>query len=144
MTWSAPKTALVVFCAVGFVFACIKVVSAHSWYPNECCHGNDCRHAAPGEVTVLHNGYFIPKGTKAPDGVELAEDTFVPFDDVRSPSNRTGVIRDFPPDAFDEEKWGPLDDGGIHICIVSRMVSTQGGNYQKSGFLQCLFRMGGF
>lgn len=36
---------------------------AHSWYPDDCCHGRDCYHAPPGEVEWTPAGWHvIPTG----------------------------------------------------------------------------------
>jgi len=44
-----------------FVFVIsMTAANAHSWFPNACCHGRDCRHAEPGEVVPTADGWLIP------------------------------------------------------------------------------------
>ena len=35
----------------------VNLVYAHDWYDRECCSGQDCRKANPGEVTTNSTGY---------------------------------------------------------------------------------------
>src|SRR5262245_21010363 len=36
--------------------------TAHSWYPKECCHDNDCRPVSCAELKVMTNGDVAWKG----------------------------------------------------------------------------------
>lgn len=56
--------------------------SAHSWFPQDCCHDQDCYEALPGEVSVVPGGYKVQ-----PD------DIIIPFNDYK-------VHRDNPTPTF--------------------------------------------
>ena len=51
--------------------ATVSLALAHSFYPNECCSGNDCAPIAEYRVTRGVGGYVID------------DQHFVPFKDVR-------------------------------------------------------------
>jgi hypothetical protein len=42
------------------VFGWASGAFAHEWFPNECCHGRDCRPMLPGEVELIPGvGYHV-------------------------------------------------------------------------------------
>ena len=66
------------------------IVKIHSWYPQECCSGNDCKPVPCGDILPIEGGYmwngltFLNKIVKSsPDGLchvcHLGERTFCLF-----------------------------------------------------------------
>lgn len=58
-----PSRALgvIVLCIVIFIafMAAMAAASAHSWYPHECCHDNDCAEISADRVRTEAGGYVI-------------------------------------------------------------------------------------
>lgn len=70
---------VVILCFFAIVMAVMTVprAHAHSWYPIECCSGDDCAEIAASRVRVTARGYVI-------DGKHV-----VPYGEVRqSPDGR--------------------------------------------------------
>jgi hypothetical protein len=42
--------------AAAVMLACVTGAEAHSWYPQSCCHNNDCRPVPCGELVEMRYG----------------------------------------------------------------------------------------
>lgn len=50
----------------------VHPAGAHEWFPQTCCHDQDCYEALPGEVSVVPGGYRVQ-----PDNI------VIPFNDYK-------------------------------------------------------------
>lgn len=67
------------FLATAALLALASTALAHSWYPHECCHDQDCYPIKDDEVELLSSGAYLIKATRevfSPPGSTLSDKHF--------------------------------------------------------------------